>query len=80
MHKEEHLYVALSAERRGEELWGDLCVRNGVYLYGRRKLRTDVSSAVSLNEVIVSSTPVLALGSKLLGQVSSVRCVACPKA
>lgn len=38
-----------------------------------------MSPAVSLDEVVVISTPVLVLGSKLLGQVSSVRCVACPK-
>lgn len=44
-----------------------------------RKLRMDVSPAVSLDEVVMSSTPVLVLGSKLLGQVSSVRCVACPE-
>lgn len=35
--------------------------------------------AISLDEVAVSSTPVLVLGSKLLDQVSSVRCVACSK-
>lgn len=40
----------------------------------------DASPAISLDEVIVSSTPVLVVGSKLLGRVSSVRCVACPKA
>lgn len=39
----------------------------------------DVSPAVSLHEVVMSSTPVLVLRSKLLGQVSSVRCVACPE-
>lgn len=38
-----------------------------------------MSPAVSLDEA-VSSTPELVLGSKLLGQVSSVRGVACRKA
>lgn len=39
----------------------------------------DVSPAVSLDEVVVSTIPLLVLGSKLLGQVSSARCIACPE-
>lgn len=42
-----------------------------------RKLRMDMSPSVSLHEVVISSTLVLVLRSKLLAQVSSVRRVEC---
>jgi len=40
----------------------------------------DLCPAVSRGDVVVNSASVLVLRSELLGQVSSVRCVACPKA